>query len=35
VPALGLSVAGFALLLVPPSLRALTFAAKEPSAPAR
>jgi len=33
--ALGLSVAGFALLLVPPSLRALTFTPKEPAAPAR
>jgi len=35
VPALGLSVAGLVLLLVPPSLRALTFAAKEPATPAR
>ncbi len=33
--ALGLSVAGFELLLVPPSLRALTFTPKEPAAPAR
>ena len=33
--ALGLAVAGFALLLVPPSLRALTFTAEEPAAPAR
>ena len=35
VPALALAVAGFALLLVPPSLRALTFTAKEPAAPAK
>jgi hypothetical protein len=35
VPALVLAVAGFALLLVPPSLRALTFTAKEPHAPAK
>jgi hypothetical protein len=35
VPALALAVAGFVLLLVPPSLRALTFTAKEPAAPAR
>ncbi|HKR69221.1 MAG TPA: hypothetical protein VJT16_10320 [Streptosporangiaceae bacterium] len=34
-PAIALAVAGFALLLVPPSLRALTFAAREPSAPAK
>jgi hypothetical protein len=34
-PALALAVAGFALLLVPPSLRALTFTAKEPAAPAK
>jgi hypothetical protein len=33
--AIGLAVAGFALLLVPPSLRALTFTAKEPAAPAK
>jgi hypothetical protein len=31
--AIALAVAGFALLLVPPSLRALTFSAKEPAAP--
>jgi hypothetical protein len=35
VLALALSVAGFALLLLPPSLRALTTPAKEPAAPAR
>ena len=35
VPALVLAVAGFALLLVPPSLRALTFTAKEPAGPAK
>ena len=34
-PAIALAVAGFALLLVPPSLRALTFPAKEPAAPAK
>lgn len=34
-PALALAVGGFALLLVPPSLRALTFTAKEPAAPAK
>jgi hypothetical protein len=34
-PALALAVAGFALLLVPPSLRALTFTAKEPAARAK
>ncbi|MGN6792177.1 MAG: hypothetical protein ACTHJW_07275 [Streptosporangiaceae bacterium] len=34
-PAIALAVAGFALLLVPPSLRALTFAANEPAAPAK
>ena len=32
-PAIALAVAGFALLLAPPSLRALTFAAREPAAP--
>lgn len=31
VPAIALSVTGFALLLSPPSMRALTFTAKEPS----
>jgi len=35
VPALALAVTGFALLLVPPSLRALTFTAKEPATPAK
>lgn len=35
VPALALAVAGFALLLLPPSLRALTFTAKEPASPAK
>jgi hypothetical protein len=35
VLAIALSVAGFALLLLPPSLRALTTPAKEPPAPAR
>jgi hypothetical protein len=35
VPALVLAVTGFALLLVPPSLRALTFTAREPAAPAK
>ncbi len=34
-PALALAVAGLALLLVPPSLRALTFTAKEPAAPTK
>ena len=34
-PAIALAVAGFALLLVPPSLRALTFPAREPAAPAK
>jgi hypothetical protein len=34
-PAIALAVAGFALLLVPPSLRALTFGAKEPAAPVK
>ena len=34
-PALALSVAGLVLLLVPPSLRALTFPAKDPAAPAK
>ena len=34
-PAIVLAVAGFVLLLVPPSLRALTFTAKEPAAPAK
>ena len=34
-PAIVLAVAGFALLLVPPSLRALTFPANEPAAPAK
>ena len=34
-PALALAVTGFALLLVPPSLRALTFTAKEPAARAK
>ena len=34
-PAIALAVAGLALLLLPPSLRALTFAAKEPAAPAK
>jgi hypothetical protein len=34
-PAIALAVAGFALLLVPTSLRALTFPAREPSAPAK
>ena len=33
IPALVLAVAGLALLLVPPSLRALTFTPKEPAAP--
>ena len=33
--AIALAVAGIALLFVPPSLRALTFAAKEPAAPAK
>jgi hypothetical protein len=33
--ALGLSVAGFALLLLPPSLRALTLNANEPASPTR
>jgi hypothetical protein len=33
--AIALAVAGFALLLVPPSLRALTFPAREPAAPAK
>jgi hypothetical protein len=32
-PAMALSVAGLVLLLVPPSLRALTFAAGDPAAP--
>ena len=35
VPALVLSVAGFVLLLLPPSLRALTYKAKEPEALAK
>ena len=35
VPALALAVAGFALLLLPPSLRALTFTAREPASPAK
>ena len=35
VPALVLAVAGFVLVLVPPSLRALTFTAREPAAPAK
>jgi hypothetical protein len=35
VPGLALAVAGFAALLVPPSLRALTFAAREPAAPGK
>ncbi len=35
VPALALAVAGFALLFMPPSLRALTFTPKEPAAPAK
>jgi hypothetical protein len=35
VPGLALAVAGFVLLLVPPSLRALTFAAREPAAPGK
>jgi hypothetical protein len=34
-PALALSVTGLVLLLVPPSLRALTFPAKDPAAPAK
>jgi hypothetical protein len=34
-PALALAVAGFALLFMPPSLRALTFTPKEPAAPAK
>jgi hypothetical protein len=34
-PAVALSVAGLVLLLVPPSLRALTFPAKDPAAPAK
>ena len=34
-PALALSVTGLVLLLVPPSLRALTFPAKDPSGPAK
>jgi hypothetical protein len=34
-PAIALAVAGFALLLVPPSLKALTLPAKEPAAPAK
>ena len=34
-PAIALAVAGLALLLVPSSMRALTFAAKEPAAPAK
>jgi len=34
-PALALSVTGLVLLLVPPSLRALTFPVKDPSAPAK
>lgn len=34
-PAIALAVAGFALLLAPPSLRALTFPAKEPAAPVK
>ena len=34
-PAIALAVAGFVLLLVPPSLRALTFPGKEPTAPAK
>jgi hypothetical protein len=33
--AIALALAGFALLLVPPSLRALTFTAREPAAPAK
>ena len=35
VPAIALAVAGFALLLVPPSLKALTFAANEPATPSK
>lgn len=34
-PALALSAAGFVLLLVPPSLRALTFSPKQPPTPAK
>jgi hypothetical protein len=34
-PAIVLAVAGLALMLVPPSLRALTFPANEPAAPAK
>jgi hypothetical protein len=34
-PAIALAVAGFALLLVPPSLKALTFAANEPATPSK
>jgi hypothetical protein len=33
IPALVFAVAGLALLLMPPSLRALTFTAREPAAP--
>lgn len=35
IPALALAVAGMALLLMPPSIRALTFTPKEPAAPAK
>jgi hypothetical protein len=35
VPALAVAVAGMALLFLPPSLRALTFTAGEPAAPAK
>jgi hypothetical protein len=35
IPALALAVAGLALLLMPPSLRALTLPAREPGAPAK
>ncbi len=35
VPGLALAVAGFVLLLLPRSLRALTFAATEPAAPGK
>lgn len=34
-PALAMSFAGLVLLLVPPSLRALTYEAKDPAAPAK
>jgi hypothetical protein len=35
IPAMVLAVAGLALLFMPPSLRALTYPAKEPAAPSK